>query len=368
VKSLSIANIVPPGIHLKREMEARGWSQSDLAEILGRPLQAVNQILKGKKAITSSTARELEDATDIAAETWLNLEALYRLSMERKSDDLVTERAQLFSRAPVADLRRRGWVRDTRDIGSLRQDVLRLLKIESLTDPPRLSFAARKSTDYGDVLPEQEAWCCRAYQLAERMKGISKFVHKRFAGNLDALRRLGASIDTIGQLPGALAALGIRFLVVEHLPRTKIDGATLWLNKKSPVVVLSLRYGRIDHFLFTLFHELSHVRHQDARSIDSEIMSADNSTDEMERRANEEAAAVLVPPAELSRFLKDRQAGIGKTDIARFSRRIEMHPGVVLGQLQFRGLVGWSACREFLVPIRESIAATAVTDGWGQRP
>src|SRR5579863_9054285 len=115
MNSQRIAGIVPPGSIIKREMEKRGWSQSDLAEILGRPIQAVNQILKAKKAITPGTARELEEAMEIPAETWLNLESQYRLSLEAKRDDAVQQRAMLFSRAPVADMRRRGWVSNTKD-------------------------------------------------------------------------------------------------------------------------------------------------------------------------------------------------------------------------------------------------------------
>ena len=99
-----IAGVVPPGTHLRREIEFRGWSQSDLAEILGRPIQTINQILQGKKSITATTARELEEATAIPAEAWLNFESHYQLSMAAKRNDEVAQRAELFSRVPVADL------------------------------------------------------------------------------------------------------------------------------------------------------------------------------------------------------------------------------------------------------------------------
>lgn len=359
-----IADIVPPGTHLKREMQARGWSQADLAEILGRPLQAVNQILKGKKAITPNTSQELEDATAISAATWLALESAYRLSLEGKHNSAVAERARLFSRAPLADMRRRGWIRDTRNIAELRQDVMRLLRIESLDERPRLAFAARKATSYGDVLPEQEAWCCRAFQIAESIKGVPKFSAKRFESGLRELRQLCDRVETLDKIPSLLHNFGIRFLVVEHLPRTKIDGATFWLSKDRPVVVVSLRYGRVDHFLFTLFHELMHVRHGDAVSLDNDLVpnSGDGGLPEWEVRANQEAAAILVPPDKLARFVA--QGRISRSAIIDFSRRVTIHPGVVLGQLQHRGIVGWSTCRDLLVPVRDKIVQSARTDGW----
>ncbi len=41
---------VLPGEILRDELDARGWTQGDFAEIIGKPLQAVNEILMGKKA------------------------------------------------------------------------------------------------------------------------------------------------------------------------------------------------------------------------------------------------------------------------------------------------------------------------------
>lgn len=363
-----IAGVVPPGTHLRREVEARGWSQSDLAEILDRPIQAVNQILKGKKAITAATARELEDATSISAVTWLNLESQYRLALEARHDHLVAERAQLFSRAPVADLRRRGWVRNTKDIPKLRDDVLGLLRIKSISEPSGLRFAARKSTGYLSVSPEQESWCCQAFRLAESMKGISKFSMTRFEKGLPQLRELCSSAESVTSIPKTLCKLGVRFLIVEHLPRTKIDGATFWLSESQPVVVLSLRYGRIDHFLFTLFHELMHVLHRDALSLDNDILNEGGGPElpECEIRANREAGELLVPPDKIERFIA--RGKTGKADIVQFASAIGMHPGVVLGQLQHRGVVSWSACRDLLEPVRESILPLTVADGWGCKP
>jgi HTH-type transcriptional regulator/antitoxin HigA len=246
---------------------------------------------------------------------------------------------------------------------------MQVLQIKSLSDSLQLRFAARKSTAYDAVPPEQEAWCCRAYQIAEEMDGVPAFSQKRLKAGLGALRLLGRSWETIREIPDAIRALGIRFIIVEHLPRTKIDGAAFWLNKSSPVVVLSLRYARIDHFLFTLFHELNHVCHQDALSLDSNIL--DDSTGQKkpncEMRANAQAAAFLVPPDRLARFIEATSGSPGKSDIIRFASEIQIHPGVVLGQLQHRSVMGWSACRELLVSVRELIIGAAATDGWGKK-
>jgi plasmid maintenance system antidote protein VapI len=42
------------------EIEARGISQKELARLMGRPVNAINEIINGKKAITAGTALQLE--------------------------------------------------------------------------------------------------------------------------------------------------------------------------------------------------------------------------------------------------------------------------------------------------------------------
>ncbi len=66
---------IPPGEYLAEEIEARGISQKDLAAGMGRPKNAINEIVNGKKAITAETALQLEAAIpEIPARFWLNLE------------------------------------------------------------------------------------------------------------------------------------------------------------------------------------------------------------------------------------------------------------------------------------------------------
>ena len=75
---------VVPGHILRREIEARGWTQKDLAAKLGRPYQAISEIIHGRKQITAATALALSHALGTSAEFWMNLETNYRLDLARK--------------------------------------------------------------------------------------------------------------------------------------------------------------------------------------------------------------------------------------------------------------------------------------------
>ena len=72
---------IPPGEYLGEEIQTRGISQKELARRMGRPLNAINEIINGKKAITAETALQLEEVMpEIPARFWLNLETDYQLT------------------------------------------------------------------------------------------------------------------------------------------------------------------------------------------------------------------------------------------------------------------------------------------------
>jgi len=89
-----IASVFPPGAFLREELEARGWTQAELAEILGRPIQTINQIVNGKKEITPATAIELSAALGTSPEFWLNLEVAYQLAKAAPADPAIAQRAK----------------------------------------------------------------------------------------------------------------------------------------------------------------------------------------------------------------------------------------------------------------------------------
>jgi HTH-type transcriptional regulator/antitoxin HigA len=72
---------IPPGEYLAEEIGARGLSQKELAKKMGRPLNAINEIINGKKAITAETSLQLEEVMpEIPAKFWMNLESDYQLT------------------------------------------------------------------------------------------------------------------------------------------------------------------------------------------------------------------------------------------------------------------------------------------------
>ena len=357
----------PPGEYLKDELDARGWTHEDLASVLGMSRRQVINLLQGKSGITPDTAHALAEAFGQDARTWINLQISYELAVAAQKERGIKRRASIFSKVPVREIRRRVWIPDVDDTAELDCAVCELLGIGSIEEEVCVPVAARKSTSYEMDTNAQKAWYCRARQIAEHV-AAAKYTDTNLAAGLPDLLALSAYPEDARHVPKVLADIGIRLVIVQHLKKTKIDGVALWLDRESPVIAMSLRYDRIDNFWFTLMHELAHVVHRDTSPVVDVDLTATVGAAELpdvEHRANDEAAHRLVPADKLDSFIHRAGPMYYEARIVQFAQARRRHPGIIVGQLQHRGELGWQQFRKLLAKVREELIGSAMTDGWG---
>lgn len=366
-----LTDVPHPGEFIRDELEARGWSQRDLAYILGGPEQAVNMIVSGKRGISPEMARALGDAFDVSAEYFANLQKAFEMSNARAPDPSIARRAQLQTTYPVREMIRRGWLEDT-DIGLLETQLMRFFCANDLGEVQHLAHAASKS-DYSETTPTQLAWLYRVRQLTAEMI-VPAYSEQKLRALVADLARYTVDPEELRFLPHLLADCGVRFVVVETLPNTRIDGVCFWLDDNSPVIGLSTFKDRIDNFWFVLRHEIEHVLNRDGMGgianaiIDSDIdvgqCEDQASLSDQERLANEAAANFCVPRDELESFFTRKFPFIAEKDVIGFARRIQRHPGIVVGQLQYKmNRYNWLA--RYKVKVRQHVITAGVVDGWG---
>ncbi len=364
----TVAEVFPPGEFLREELEARGWTQTELAEIICRPVRLINEIIAGKKTITPETATQLGDSLGTGPELWMNLESQYQLSKVRSADGLISRRAKLYERFPVREMIKRGWIESSKNIEVLEQQFLVFFGLQSLDEPLTFCHAAKKTQAEAPPTPLQVAWLHRARKVASEMVSApyKEATLRQTLSNLSALRTAPEETRHVARL---LADCGVRFVVVEPIAGTKIDGACFWLAKEQPVVALSLRLDRIDNFWFVLRHELEHVLQRHGRDrgyvLDQEIESTPaNQINEEEEVANNEAAAFCVDPSQMSDFIARVSPFFKEQRVLLFAQRLQVHPGLVVGQLH-RRLRRYDLFRKYQVKVRSFVASSARTDGWG---
>lgn len=90
-----------PGEVLKDELEERGISQRKFAESIGMGYSVLNEILNGKRPITTTSALMFEAALDIPADSLLKLQIKYNMHTARKDNALVEKLKQIRKVAAI---------------------------------------------------------------------------------------------------------------------------------------------------------------------------------------------------------------------------------------------------------------------------
>ena len=362
------AEVFPPGEFLRDELDERNWTQTEFAEIIGRPTRLVNEVIAGKRGVTPDTAREFAAALGTSAQFWLNLETSYQLSKTAPATEHIMRAAQLRERFPVREMLKRGWIESSENFEVLEQRILNFFVLDDVRQEVRFSHAARRN-HAEELSGIQLAWLFRVRQLASSLT-VPRYSKRELRSALNNLETLMEEPEEIRHVPRILSDVGVRLVIVEPVPKSKIEGVCFWINdNKSPIIGLSLRYGRIDNFWFNLRHEIEHVLNEDGQSTpivdDTDVLSgAANQTNE-ERIANEAAADFCVPEQKMQDFINRLDPMYSTTSFVGFSRLVNRHPGIVAGQIHNK-TSRWDLFKKFQVDVRQVIVESALTDGYGR--
>jgi Zn-dependent peptidase ImmA (M78 family) len=135
----------------------------------------------------------------------------------------------------------------------------------------------------------------------------------------------------------------VAVVFVPELPKTRVSGATQWLNKDKALIQLSLRHKTNDHLWFTFFHEAGHILLHGKKDVFVDTVTGNDG--EKEDEANTFAGDFLLPKRSYKEFA-DRHFKFSPTVINQFADDIGIAPGIVAGRLQHDGLLRYDACND----------------------
>ncbi len=354
-----------PGEAVRAAMDTKGWSQTDLAFALGTTTASVNQILNNKRSISQNMAVALGAALDQPAEAFARIQAEWDVRNADRPDPGITARSRILSRYPLREMVRRGWIDPEFGEGSLEDQVCRFFGVKTLDEVPHLTHSAKK-TDYSKIPPAQLAWLFRVRQIALEMHP-PPYRASTLKDTVEAFKEFRDDPQSIRHIPRMLFEAGVRFVVVECLPGSQIDGVCFWLDSHSPVIGMSIRFDRIDNFWFVLRHECAHALHGHGTAeivIDENMELNVTALNDDEKIANEEAADFCVPRDQLKSFYLRKNPFFSETDVLAFSKRMRIHPGLTVGQIQ-KMVNRYDLLRRHLVKIRSNLSGSMMMDGWG---
>jgi len=355
----NLEKVLPPSHYIKAAMRERGLTQKDLAVITKRHPSDISVRLS-KERITYEFASDLALVLGQTPEYWKSLEVRYRATITPDSDEDKVKRNSFTQDYPLKDMQKRGWITNTTDFAVIEKEIESLMFLKGQDLEKQACF---KRTIRDDNLnPAEKAWLHRAWYLA-KMLPDSTYNEVRFPQLLTKLKTAIRSSKSVQFVDDLLRRYGIRFVVIEPLPRVRIDGVSFWLSDDAPVIALSLRFNNVGSFWYALVHELMHIKHRDKAAVNN---LEEEPTDAIERRASEEAADFLVPQSELRKFIRTNRPYFSSIKIENFAKKLNVHPGIIVGQLQHLREIGFNTHHASMAKVRELVTLTAFTDGWKQ--
>ncbi|MFW5891080.1 MAG: HigA family addiction module antitoxin [bacterium] len=336
-KNIRPTILIPPGEHIKEELEEREWTQKEFAEILGVTPKTISNIIKGKQGITPEMANLIGKAFGTSAEVWMNLETNYRirLTTDEEKEKAVEAKSILFDNLPINELKKKDWLKAGADIIDSIKNILGINNITESYFESKLGVNFRKSDKKEQITNHAKIWVEMSKRIAEGFhKNITNYDKSKLIQVIKNLHKFSNKGNGIAEFIELLNENGVIFFVLSHLSKTYIDGAS-FLSDNNPVIVYTKRYDRIDNFWFVIAHELGHViKHINNQNDYFWDDLKDNNGDYtgIEKEADE-IALDLLKKHEITVFFEDYNK-IYEDDIIDCSKKIDIHPGIVVGILQ----------------------------------
>ncbi len=323
---------------IRFRMEQQGLKARDLVQYIGSAPK-VSEVLSGQRELSKTMIRKLSTGLGIPAEVLLQ-----EAGAALPSDATL----HLGKHFPIAEMARRGWFAGftgtAAEARSQREDLLTdfvgVLGGKALQPAlNRQHFRERSQQDPYALA----AWRIRVINLALQE---SLPAWKPGSVNEKLLREV-ARLSYLDSGPllakEFLNKSGVHVIFERHLPKTHLDGAAIQLPNGSPLVALTLRHDRLDHFWFTLFHELAHVvLHLDQDNIEAFFDDlSEEGKDKCEREADALASDALISHTawKSARLSTASQP----SEILAFAKKVRVSPAIAAGRIRFES----KDCRAF---------------------
>lgn len=333
--------VSPPGDTIRDALAHRNVSLEAFQRALGMTAPATESLLSGELPIDMRIAECLADTLGANRHFWLSREAYFRARVEARasmSRDLDFE--SFLQQLPIKDMKAFGWLDAFKDLSekdaaqAFFEDAPGLWREAG----PQMMEAVRFRTSFAhETNPAAVAAWLRQGVLRARKLECASWNPEALVAAVPSIRALARTKDPVTFFPKLVdlcRAAGVAVVFVRTPRGCRASGATHFASDQKAIIQLSFRYRSDDHFWFTVFHEIGHlILHQGSPLF---VEGQDYEATQEEAEANAYSANILIPPAyegELPAVRRDFKA------VMRLARKIGVSSGILVGQMQNRGLL-----------------------------
>lgn len=339
---------IHPGEIIKDELAARDMKQKELASLMCMPTSVLNDIIKGRRAVTPEVSVLLQEILGIEASYWLSLQNQYDIDLANISAKIVERKKNIeiwkiisqycsvksFEKLDITGTKIAENIKTIYTIFGVSsvEDLISLFSSEK-----ELSYfkkSERLKTDPINIF----SWKYFAFYQSRQLPDLVDFEKSNLKELVQELNQMFLeNKDTIHKTKDILGRYGIKFLTVPKFDKTPIDGFSFWQGK-NPTIVLTLRLNKIDNYAFALLHEVYHVYEHLFSNRELRCIAIEGAEiNQCEEDANKFAKYSLVSKDVWSTFLKQHSMispHAMQMKIKQFAHQHNINEAIVLGLFQ----------------------------------
>lgn len=331
-----------PGTLIFDEIKFRRINQKDLATQMGIQPTLLNEIIKGKRALTADIAILLEKILEIPADYWMRLQSQYEIDLARIKEKNVTKLANLEAwkiieeYVPTGYFKKQGYLH-----GDLNTDIK---KVKDIYDIDSIDCLVQKAAQQHVELHRKSEKLIvddkniLAWNMLAKYESKNQQVNSFNFDNIPSLIKELQAIfyensDTVEKVKSKLNQYGIKFVLVAKIEKAPIDGYTFW-SDDNPAIAMTIRHKRIDNFAFTILHELGHIDlhlRKDKSKQFFDLNGKKENLEFIEKEADLYAQQKLIDP-------KQWESIISLPDLTDYSinlksKEYKINPAIILGRI-----------------------------------
>jgi HTH-type transcriptional regulator / antitoxin HigA len=347
IKQLTPSKLFHPGEMLKDELDARGVTQKDFAQITGIPATQLNEIIKGKRGISADLAVIIGKALKMDAAIWTNMQMNYEMDLAKQSSknaeriEAINVWQMLENYVPVKFFKKQSVIcgNPIADIPVIKDiygvsNIEQIAAVYSNVNYARFRKSEKLTVDKINLIGWVKLVAYKANNIT-----VKKFDVRTELESLNALNKIfKENKNVVTKTKQLLAEYGIKLVVQSHPEKCAVDGISFWSNG-NPAIGLTIRHNRIDNFAFTLMHELGHVflhlvSNNKAEFIDLEKENTSQSKSKEEIEADDYARNALINAEAWECFMEENPF-FEEAAVLSFAHKHKVNAAIVQGRFLY---------------------------------
>ena len=339
-----------PGYYVAEIVEDMGITQDEFATRLGTTGKTLSKLISGQINLSNDLAKKLSAMLGSSVEFWLNLQTAFEekvIEIERQKE--FDEQAVVASMIDYSFFEKVAKLPATRSVSEKITNLCRYLVVSDLRILAQPDFLANFRTGISVIedknIVNAQAWLQTAINFAKEVK-TEPFNVEKLKSYLPEIRNMTLQNPDVfvPRLRSIFAECGVAFILLPHLKNSGINGVVKWITHDRVVLAMNDRRTYADTFWFSLFHEIKHILQQKVKTVfvsaNSQEMRIMNAR--LEAEADEFAQNYLIPTKDYRRFSPNKYTS--DAQIIAFAKSIGVHPGVVVGRLQYEKIIAANRC------------------------